>query len=166
VVSVRDPIARISRTPSISRTLQIPPPTREARMKNPVATHRGAHHPDALTTIEAPTTSMRPGPSRRPKVSPRSQHRFGFRSPPRLELVTSSLRPLPPDTLSVRPALAFQVSIRLLSHGCSAVLRGRISRSPALHFVSLLRIYPSDPVPVIAYTSNPFILFFPLGSMS
>jgi len=90
-------------------------------MKNPVATHRGAHRPDALTTIEAPTTSMRLGPSRRPKVSPRSQHRFGFRSPPRLELATSSSQPLPPHTLSVRPALAFQVPIRSLSHGCSAV---------------------------------------------
>jgi len=166
VVSVRDLIARISRTPSISRTLQIPPPTREAQTKNPVATHRGAHHPDTLTTIKAPTTSMRPGPSRRPKVSPRSQHRFGFRSPPRLELATSSSRPLPPDALSVRPALALQVPIRSLSHGRSAVLRGRISRSPALRFVSLLRIYPSDPIPVIAYTSNPFILFFPLSSMS
>jgi len=75
-------------------------------------------------------TSMRPGPSRHPKVSPRSQHRFGFRSPPRLEHATSSSRPLPPDALSVRPALAFQVPIRSLSHGCSAVLRGRISRSP------------------------------------
>ena len=116
--------------------------------------------------IEAPTTSMRPGPSRRPKVSLRSQHRFGFRSPPRLELATSSLRPLPPDALSVRPALAFQVPIRSLSHGCSAVLRGRISRSPAFRFVSLLRIYPSDPVPVITCTSDPPILFFPLGSMS
>jgi len=40
--------------------------------------------------IEAPTTSTRPGPSRHPKVSPRSQHRFQVRSPPRLELVTSS----------------------------------------------------------------------------
>ena len=58
MVSVRDPIARISRTPSILRTLQIPLPTHKARTKNPVATHRGAHHPDALTTIEAPTTSM------------------------------------------------------------------------------------------------------------
>jgi len=165
VVSLRDPIARISRTPSISRTLQIPPPTREARTKNPVATHRGAHHPDALMTIEAPTTSMRPGPLRRPKVSPRSQHRFGFRSPPRLELATSSLWPLPPDALSVRPTLAFQVPIRSLSHGCSAVWRGRISRSPAPRFVSLLRNYPSDPVPVIACTSDPPILFFPLGFM-
>jgi len=152
VVSVRDPIARISRTPSISRTLQILPPTCEARTKNPVATHRGAHHPDALTTIEAPTTSMRPGPSRRPKVSPRSQHQFGFRSPPRLELATSGSWPLPPDALSVRPALAFQVPIRSPSHGCSAMWRGWISRSPALRFVSLLRIYPSDPVPVIACT--------------
>jgi len=84
----------------------------------------------------------------------------------RLELATSSSRPLPPDALSVRPALAFQVPIRSLSHGCSAVLRSRISRSPALRFVSLLHIYPSDPVPVIAYASNPFILFFPLGSTS
>ena len=135
-------------------------------MKNPVATHRGAHRPDALTTIEAPTTSMRLGPSRRPKVSPRSQHRFGFRSPPRLELATSSSQPLPPHTLSVRPALAFQVPIRSLSHGCSAVWCGWISRSPAFCFVSLLCIYSSDPVPVIACTSDPPILFFPLGSMS
>ena len=109
---------------------------------------------------------MRPGPSRRPKVSPRSQHRFGFRSPPRLELATSSLRPLPPDALSIQPALAFQVPIRSLSHGCSAVLCGWISRSPAPRFVSLLRIYPSDPVPVIACTSKPSILFFLLSSMS
>jgi len=130
VVSVRDPIAQISHTPSISRTLQIPPPTHEAQMKNPVATHRGAHRPDALTTIKAPATSMRLGPLRRPKVSPRSQHRFGFRSPPRLKLTTSSSRPLPPDALSIRPALAFQVPIRLLSHGCSAVWRSWISRSP------------------------------------
>jgi len=165
VVSVRDPIVRISRTPSISRTLQIPPPAREVRTKNPVATHRGAHRPDALTTIKAPTTLMRPGPSRRPKVSPRSQHRFGFRSPPRLELATSSSRPLPPDTLSIWPALAFQVPIRSLSHGCSAVLCGWTSRSPAPRFVSLLCNHPSDPVPVIACTSKPPILFFPLGSM-
>jgi len=147
-------------------TLQIPPPTRKVRTKNPVATHRGAHRPDALATIEAPTTSMRPGPSRRPKVSPQSQHQFGFRSPPRLKLTTSSSRPLPPDALSFWPALAFQVLIRSLSHGCSAMLRGWISRSPAPRFVSLLRIYPSDPVPVIACTSKPSILFFPLGSMS
>jgi len=158
---VRDPIARISRTPSISQTLQIPPPTREARTKNPVATHPGAHRPDALTTIEAPTTSVRPGPSRRPKVLPRSQHWFGFRSPPRLELATSSSRPLPPDALSVRPALAFQVPIRSLSHGCSAVLRGRISRSPMPRFVSLLRNYPSDPVPVITCTLDPPHSFLP-----
>jgi len=130
-------------------------------MKNPVATHRGAHRPDALTTVEAPTTSMRPGPSRRQKVLPRSQHWFGFRSPPRLELVTSSSRPLPPDALSVRPALAFQVPIRSLSHGCSAVWCGWISRSPASRFMSLLRIYPSDPVPVIACTSDPPHSFLP-----
>jgi len=161
VVSVRDPIARISRMPSISRTLQIPPPTCEARTKNPVATHRGAHRPDTLTTVEAPTTSMRPGPSRHPKVSPRSQHWFGFRSPPRLELATSSSWPLPLDALSVRPALAFQVPIRLLSHGCSAVWRGWISCSPAFRFVSLLRIYPLDPVPVIACMSDPPHSFLP-----
>jgi len=147
VVSVRDPIARILRTPSISRTLQIPPPTREARTKNPVATHRGAHHPDALTTIEAPTTLMRPGPSRCPKVSPRSQHRFGFRSPPRLELATSGSRPLPPDALSVRPALVFQVPIRSLSHGCSAVWRGWISRSPCAPFRVPPPYLPFGPCP-------------------
>jgi len=166
VVSVRDPIVWISRMPTIPRTLQNPPPTREVRTKNLVATHRGAHRPDALTTIEVPTTSTRPGPLRRPKVSPRSQHRFGFRSPLQLELVTSSSRPLPPDALSVRPALAFQVLIRSLSHSCSAVLRGWTSRSPAPRFVSLLRIYPSDLVPAITCTSKPPFLFFLLGSMS
>jgi len=167
VVSVRDPIARILRTPSILRTLQIPPPTPRSANEEPgrntsrrppsrrAHDHRSAHDFDATGAFEVPK-----------KVSPRSQHRFGFRSPPRLELVTSSSQPLPPNALSVRPALAFQVPIRSLSHGCSAVLRGRISRSPALRFMSLLRIYPSDPVPVIAYMSNPFILFFPLGSMS
>jgi len=118
-----------------------------------------------LITIEAPTTLRQPGPSRRPKVSPRSQHWFGFRSPPRLELATSSSRPLPPDALSIWPALVFQVPIRSLSHSCSAVLCGWISHSPAPRFVSLLRNYPSDPVPVIACTSKPPILFFPLGSM-
>jgi len=167
VVSVRDPIAWISRTPSISRTLQIPPPTPRSVNEEPgrntlrrppsqrAHDHRGARNFGATGAFEAPK-----------KVSPRSQHRFGFSSPLRLELATSSLRPLPPDALSVRPTLAFQVPIRSLPHGCSAMLRGRISRSPALRFVSLFRIYPSDPVPVITYTSNPFILFFPLGSMS
>jgi len=134
---------------------------REARTKNPVATHRGAHHPDALTTIEAPTTSMRPGPSRRPKVSPRSQHRFGFRSPPRLELATSSSRPLPPDALSVRPALAFQVPIRSLSHGCSAVLHGRISRSPRAPFRVPPSYLPFGPRPCHRICVEPLHSFLP-----
>jgi len=116
--------------------------------------------------IEAPTTLTRPGPSRRPKISPRSRHWFGFRSPPRLKLVTSSSRPLPPDTLSVWPTLAFPVPIRSFSHSCSAVLHGWTSRSPTPRCVSLLRIYPSDPVPTIVCTLKPPILFFPLGSMS
>jgi len=135
----------------------------------PVVTwnHRGAYRPEVLTTIEVPTTSTRPGPSKRPKVSPQSQHRFGFRSPPQLELVTPSSRPLPPNTPSARPALAFQVPIRSFSHGCSAVLRSWASRSPCPHCMSLLRIYPLDPVPTIAYTLKPPpILFFPLGFVS
>jgi len=116
--------------------------------------------------IEAPMTSTQPGPLRRPKVSPRSQHRFGFRSPPQLKLATSSSRPLPPDALSIWPTLVFPVPIRSFSYGCSAVLCGWTSRSPAPRFMSLLRIYPSDPVPAIACMSKPPILFFPLGSMS
>jgi len=54
VVSVQDPIIRILRTPTIPRTLQNPPPTHEVRTKNPVATHRGTHRPDALTTSKCP----------------------------------------------------------------------------------------------------------------
>ena len=110
---------------------------------------------------------MRPGPLRHPKVSPRSQHRFGFRSPPQLKLTTSSSWPLPPDALSVRPALAFQVPIRSLSHSCSAVLRGWTSRFPAPRFMSFPHYLPFGPCPYHhVYVENPPILFFPLGSMS
>jgi len=98
---------------------------------------------------------MQPGPLKCPKVSPRSQHCFGFRSPPRLELATPSSQTLPPDSPSAQPALAFQVPIRSFSHGCSAVLRSWASRSPRPRCVSLLRIYPSDPVPTIAYMLKP-----------
>ena len=74
---------------------RFPHQPREARTKNPVATtprrppsrrahdHQSAHDFDVTGAFEAPK-----------EVSPRSQHRFGFRSPPRLELATSSSRPL------------------------------------------------------------------------
>jgi len=79
-------------------------------------------------TIEAPTTSMRPGPSRHPKVSPQSQHRFGFRSPPRLKLATSGSRPLPPDAVRVATGPGRQTSRQLKRGGvypCCEVFQRR-----------------------------------------